>query len=57
MYSWIWRHLPGPMLLRLALSFALVVAVVGLQFFVVFPAVDPHLPFNHVTVDKGSGGG
>jgi hypothetical protein len=49
MYGWIWRHLPGPMAARIALAVVLVVGVVALLFFVVFPFVDPLLPFNDVT--------
>jgi hypothetical protein len=51
MYSWIWRHLPGNTASRAALSVVLVLAVCALLLFVVFPWVDPHLPFNDVTVD------
>ena len=39
MYVWLWRHLPGPLVARL------------LQLLVVFPWVEPHLPWNDVTVD------
>jgi hypothetical protein len=49
MYGWIWRHLPGPFAVRIALAVVLVVGVVALLFFVVFPFVDPLLPFNDVT--------
>ena len=35
MYTWIWRHLPGPLAVRL---------------FVVFPWLEPRLPIDHVTV-------
>lgn len=56
MYPWIWRHLPGPLGLRLAQALVLLVGAVGLLLFVVFPAVSPHLPFNHVTVDAPGGG-
>ncbi|HEY3751373.1 MAG TPA: hypothetical protein VGL80_19470 [Pseudonocardiaceae bacterium] len=49
MYGWIWRHLPGPVAVRIALAVVLVVGVVALLFFVVFPFVDPLLPFNDVT--------
>lgn len=51
MYVWFWRTLPGPLPLRLllaALALALVVAVLML---VVFPAVEPLLPLQDVTVD------
>lgn len=54
MYGWLWRHLPGPFVARLAAAAALLVGVVALLFFVVFPAVDPLLPFNHVTVTTPS---
>ncbi len=49
MYGWIWRHLPGPFAVRLVLAVLAVCAVVALLFFVIFPAVDPLLPFNNVT--------
>jgi hypothetical protein len=51
MYSWIWRHLPGGTASRAALSVVLVLAVCALLLFVVFPWVEPNLPFNDVTVD------
>ena len=49
MYGWIWRHLPGPLAVRLLLAVVLACGVVALLFFVVFPWVDPLLPFNNVT--------
>ena len=52
MYGWIWRHLPGGTWSKALLSFVLVVAVCALLLFVVFPWVEPHLPFNDVTVDR-----
>ena len=51
MYPWIWRHLPGPFLARFLQAALLVALVVVGLLFLVFPAVSPHLPFNHVTVD------
>ena len=51
MYGWIWRHLPGPTASKAALALVLVLAVVALLLFVVFPWVEPRLPFNDVTVD------
>jgi hypothetical protein len=51
MYSWIWRHLPGGPGAKALLSTILVVAVVALLLFVVFPWIEPHLPFSAVTVD------
>jgi hypothetical protein len=52
MYSWIWRHLPGGTASRAALSVVLVLAVCALLLFVVFPWVEPRLPWNDVTVDQ-----
>ena len=51
MYGWIWRHLPGGTGLKTAQSLALVLVVAALLLFVVFPIVEPYLPFNSVTVD------
>jgi hypothetical protein len=51
MYSWIWRHLPGGTALRVLTALVLVLSVVALLLFVVFPWIEPHLPFNDVTVD------
>jgi hypothetical protein len=51
-YGWIWRHLPGPTASKTVLALVLVLAVVALLLFVVFPWVEPRLPFNDVTVDQ-----
>jgi hypothetical protein len=53
MYGWIWRTLPGGMPGKLLGSLVLLTAVVLLLLFVVFPAVEPLLPFSDVTVDSG----
>lgn len=50
MYGWIWRHLPGPLVVRLGAATVLALGVVALLLFVVFPWVEPMLPFNHVSV-------
>ena len=52
MYGWIWRHLPGSTAVKALQALVLVLAVVALLLFVVFPWVEPHLPFNDVTVDQ-----
>ena len=52
MYSWIWRHLPGPTAVRALLALVLLAAVSALLLFVVFPYVEPHVPFADVTVDR-----
>lgn len=49
MYAWIWRHLPGPVTLRVTIAAVLVLSAIALLLFVVFPWLDPLLPFNHVT--------
>jgi hypothetical protein len=50
MYVWIWRHLPGPMAVKLLQTLVLLVAVVALLLFVIFPWIEPHLPISQVTV-------
>ncbi|MCP2332949.1 MULTISPECIES: hypothetical protein [Actinoalloteichus] len=50
MYGWIWRHLPGPFAVRLVLALVLVAGVSALLLFVVFPWVEPQLPWNNVDV-------
>ena len=52
MYVWIWRHLPGPMAVKLVQTALLVAAVSALLLFVIFPWVEPHLPFDKVTVNQ-----
>ncbi len=52
MYGWIWRTLPGG---RGGKSFGvllLLTVVVALLFLVVFPVVEPLLPFGKVTVEQ-----
>ena len=51
MYGWIWRHLPGPTAVRVLTAVLLVAGVVALLMFVVFPWVEPKLPFNQVTTE------
>ena len=53
MYTWIWRTLPGGLPGKLLGSLLLLTGAVALLFFVVFPAVEPLLPFSDVTVDTG----
>jgi hypothetical protein len=52
MYAWIWRHLPGPLPLRIVLAAAIVATVVLLLFTRVFPWAEQSLPFLDVTVDE-----
>ena len=50
MYRWIWTRLPFGPPGKLASMAALLVGVVALLWFAVFPAVDPLLPSNNVQV-------
>jgi hypothetical protein len=56
-YGWIWRHLPGGLPGRLLGSLVLLTAAVALLFFVVFPRVEPLLPYSDVTVDTSETSG
>ncbi|RZS37548.1 hypothetical protein EV193_105104 [Herbihabitans rhizosphaerae] len=49
MYGWIWRQLPGPTAVKVLEATVLVLGVIALLMFVVFPWVEPKLPFNNVT--------
>ena len=51
MYVWIWRRLPGPWVVRVFFCLLLFLGVVALLFFVVFPRVEPMLPWNRTTVE------
>jgi hypothetical protein len=52
MYGWLWRHLPGGVPLRVAQCLLLFFGIAALLLFVVFPAVEPHLPFGNVTIHR-----
>jgi hypothetical protein len=56
-YGWLWRHLPGNFPIRALIALALLVGVVALLLFVVFPVIDPHLPWNNVNVSPSGGSG
>lgn len=49
MYSWIWRHLPGPLVAKVVMALLLIAVVLALLLLVVFPWAEPRLPFNEVT--------
>lgn len=51
MYALLWRSLPGGLVGRLLSSLLLLAGVLALLFFVVFPFVEPRLPFQDVTVE------
>ncbi|MCS6712069.1 hypothetical protein JSY14_08575 [Brachybacterium sp. EF45031] len=50
MYGWLWRHLPGPALVRVLILLVLAAAAVAVLFQWVFPAIAPYMPFNGNTV-------
>jgi hypothetical protein len=50
-YSWLWRVLPGGLVGKSVLSLLLLAAAVAMLFFVVFPEIEPLVPFGDVTVD------
>jgi hypothetical protein len=52
MYGFVWRHLPGPTLVRILLAVVLVLVVVAVLFLWVFPALAPIMPFNNGTVNQ-----
>jgi hypothetical protein len=45
-YGWIWRRLPFGLPGKLTGSALLIAATAALLWYVAFPALDPHLPFN-----------
>jgi hypothetical protein len=52
MYGWIWRHLPFGLPGKLIGSLGLAVAAAALLWYVVFPRVEPLLPFDDVQVTE-----
>ncbi|GAA3816939.1 hypothetical protein CSO01_36550 [Cellulomonas soli] len=52
MYGWLWRHLPGPTVVRALILTVAAVAVLAACFTWVFPAVAPLMPFNDTTVGE-----
>ena len=53
MYGWLWRRLPGPLAARLLQALLLMAGLVTLLFLVVFPQIEPLLPYSDVTVNRG----
>lgn len=52
MYVWIWRHLPGQTVTKCGIAGLMILAACSLLLFVVFPYVEPRLPFNDVTINR-----
>jgi hypothetical protein len=55
MYVWIWRTLPGSWAAKLAGALLLVAGAVAVLMLLVFPWVEPRLPWNNVNVDQPAG--
>ncbi|MEJ6019200.1 hypothetical protein [Corynebacterium sp. H113] len=56
MYAALWRILPGPVWFRLIVVLALLVGIFFLLMKVVFPWVEPMLPWTDVAVASGVAG-
>lgn len=54
MYGVIWRVIPGPWPVKAIVSLVLLLGVLALLWFVVFPWAEPLLPFGDVTVEGGT---
>jgi hypothetical protein len=55
-YGALWRRLPGPWPVKLVESAVLLTGVAALMFIVVFPWIEPRLPFTDVTVEEDQPG-
>lgn len=51
MYGWIFRHLPGPLWVRVLIAVLLLTGVVAALFTWAFPAIAPFMPFNGAAVE------
>lgn len=52
MYAVLWRLLPGPTWLKVVEVLVLIALVVSALLGWVFPAIEPHLPFDRTTVGE-----
>ena len=52
MYAFLWRHLPGPVYVKVLLAAAALALIVVLRFGWVFPWVEPLMPFSGNTVSQ-----
>lgn len=54
MYGWIFRHLPGPLWLRIIIAITLLLVVIYALMEYAFPHFEQYSPFNtDVTIDQG----
>lgn len=52
MYGWIWNKLPFGIPGKIIGTLLLLAGVAALLWYVVFPAIDPHLPFNNGQLEQ-----
>ncbi|WP_194923613.1 hypothetical protein [Catenulispora pinisilvae] len=52
MYAFLWRHLPGPVYVKLLVALAVAAVIVVLLFGWIFPWVEPLMPFSGNTVSQ-----
>jgi hypothetical protein len=52
MYAYLWRHLPGPVYMKLLIALAIAALIVVLLFGWVFPWIEPLMPFSGNTVSQ-----
>lgn len=52
MYLYLWRHLRGPLVFRIALAVAVVLAVIALLWYFALPAVDRWLVGDSPEVER-----
>lgn len=51
-YGFVWRHLPGPLPLKVVIALIMIVAIIAALFTWVFPQLAPLMPFNDITVEE-----
>jgi hypothetical protein len=52
MYAYLWRHLPGPVYVKVLIALAIAALIVVLLFGWVFPWIEPLMPFSGNTVSQ-----
>lgn len=57
MYGWMFRHLPGPLWVRVLITLLSLAAIIVVLFGWVFPAIAPYMPFNDGLVGSPQHGG
>jgi hypothetical protein len=52
MYAYLWRHLPGPVYVKVFIALAVAALIVVLLFGWIFPWIEPLMPFSGNTVSQ-----